>query len=665
MLHILRKAKALAKTSSVAPNRRNTPKEEEIDVRAHDETLTRTSSFSRPPTLAHAAGNSDNPSAHIARDKHEHMQQATTSTTGHSPPSEISSPPASATSGSQQGHSRPRSCDECGRSTGRTTPVEPGDCFPASAAAAEQGPTPTQKQEHQQQCHGLKHTPSASNSDGPGAMHSDGASATSSSSRAVEQQPRSGRVASTAGQAAADGKAPMLRLAEPGSGNVAVHPDLPSLLKLYGTASSSAWTEPQYRTWRQRPEAQSEQAKPGQSSVPGRGALIGYLVNGSDAEHQFAMAWGNPLCPAEQYESVARAWINHVQSEGKKPMWCCVDNEFMKVLSQQPLEWSAITCIKEDVVDPSTFALHSLERFVRNKLNKAHRKGLRIIRVDRRFPDPERDGSSALTRDEVEKGIVRWKRRKAGKGAQIHISDTEPWRDLENRTYYYAVAPIHPLQQEASGKGESKAKEAALQKHSAKHERQPGSKAQKEEKLVGMVVLTPVRDSTVVVKWLLEMDPEVKGTSESLMVHVLEQLRDEGQADTAHACKRVTFGISAGDLRPIAHASGWKMHTLSAAYNAISHTFHLGSKSSFAASLAPWRMCSTSAIRSKTSWAAMPSTRSSAPSKRTRKDCKRTARRKARSEDLNASVALLAAAAREPYPLAGQQFDLPTPQKAL
>lgn len=301
-----------------------------------------------------------------------------------------------------------------------------------------------------------------------------------------------------------------------------------------------------------------------------KAAYVGYLLNAPDGKQTYAIAWGDPLCHPDNFAYVAQRWVNKVESEGKRPLWCCCSEAFMDVLtkslpsvlgeeplgtdklsSSATLDWSALTCIHEDIVDPHQFHVDNVEKFVRTKLRKAHRKGLRIVEAHGRFPDPIVDGSSALTRAQVEEGILAWKESKAAKGAQIHASDTEPWRDLTHRKYFYAVAPKTPPSDadDESPTSQSQSQSRRGPSASANQVNPPSSSSKKaattsslslpnvlldyheDEKVVGMCVLAPIQGSKYVVKWLLEFGQDVKGTSECLIVHVLERLRDAGSPD--------------------------------------------------------------------------------------------------------------------------------------
>ncbi|PWN20839.1 hypothetical protein BCV69DRAFT_270560 [Microstroma glucosiphilum] len=320
--------------------------------------------------------------------------------------------------------------------------------------------------------------------------------------------------------------------AQPGSGNLIVHPDLPELTRLYGYSSNTVWTEPQYRIWRQNPDAAIEESHEGQEHVPGKGAAIGFLVSSG-----YAICWGNPLCPVHDYRSVAEAFIQWTARHNMKPLWSCIDIEMEKVLTQPPYSWTAVSCVKEDVVDPTlSHDMSTLDKRVRNKIYKAERAGLHIWEESQHLPEPK-------WQQQAEEGMRAWQAHR--KGLQIHVTDLQPWRDVQHRRYFYGKA------------------------------RPADSPEGTEEKLVGMVVLAQVHDGWVV-KWALEFPDCPKGTSESIIMHVLEVLNKEG----SHS---LTFGVAGTELKAVDNIKGWKIQTLAATYNGISSAFHLGNKSDFRA----------------------------------------------------------------------------------
>lgn len=316
-------------------------------------------------------------------------------------------------------------------------------------------------------------------------------------------------------------------LEQPGTGNLIAHADLPALTELYGYSSNTVWTEPQYKIWRERPDEKVVEPKEGEEHVPGKGAAIGFLVSSG-----FAICWGNPLCPVGDYGAVAEKFLKWTERHNLKPLWSCIDIEMEKVLSQPPYEWTAVSCVKEDVVDPTvSHDLSTLDKRVRNKINKATKYGLTVWEESAHLPEKK-------WQDQAEEGMRAWQAQR--KGLQIHVTDLQPWRDVEHRRYFY---------------GKFKPEGST------------------EDKLAGMVVLAKVHDGWVV-KWALEFPHCPKGTSETIIMHVIETLNKEG----SHS---LTFGVAGTDLKAVENIKGWKIQTLSKTYNGISQAFHLGNKSDF------------------------------------------------------------------------------------
>lgn len=200
------------------------------------------------------------------------------------------------------------------------------------------------------------------------------------------------------------------------------------------------------------------------------------------------------------------------------------------ILSSDPHGWVTISCVKEDIIDPTTEDIAKLDKRVRNKINKATKAGVHIHEDSYKYPEER-------LRDQANRGIDAWEAGK--KGAQISVSGVEPWRDCQHRRFFWAQV----------------------------------KKPDGEEELVGMLVLAKTKETSVL-KWLLEFPNAPKGTSEDLVEHVLETLHKE---DAHH----LTFGISRAELKPKSHISSWKIVPLSKTFEAVSNVFHLGSKSEF------------------------------------------------------------------------------------
>lgn len=271
---------------------------------------------------------------------------------------------------------------------------------------------------------------------------------------------------------------------QPGTGNLIVHPDIPDLISQYGYSSNTVWTESQYKIWRERPDDEIVKPSQGEQHVPGKGAAVGFLVS-----HGSAIVWGNPLCPVGDYAAVSEKFVKWTKKHSLKPIWCCIDLEMEKVLASEPFGWTVVSCVKEDVLDLDVAHDPSrLDKRVRTKINKAERAGLHVWEESAHLPDQK-------WQDQAEEGMKAWQAQR--KGLQIHVTDLQPWRDVEHRRYFYGRAKLD-------------------------------DSPDAEEKLVAMVVLTKVHDYSVV-KWALEFPNAPKGTSEGMIMHVIEQLHSEGE----------------------------------------------------------------------------------------------------------------------------------------
>lgn len=306
------------------------------------------------------------------------------------------------------------------------------------------------------------------------------------------------------------------------------HPDLPHLLELYGFSINTVWTEPQYHIWRERPDDKPVEGSASDEHVPGKGAAIGFLVS-----QGYAIIWGNPLCPVNDYRPIVDRFTAWLTKHKLIPVWCCIDEALEKILASEPYDWTGLSCVKEDVVDPTvSHDMSTLDKRVRNKIYKAQRKNLVIWEDSYHLPEKK-------WQDQADEGMRAWEKNR--KGMQIHVTDLQPWRDAEHRRYFYGRAPP-----EEGG----------------------------EERVVGMVVLAKVHDGYVV-KWALEFPGAPKGTSESIIMFVMDVLHKEDQ----HS---LTFGASGGnELKAVDNIKGWKFQTLSKTYGAIAATFHLANKGEY------------------------------------------------------------------------------------
>lgn len=229
--------------------------------------------------------------------------------------------------------------------------------------------------------------------------------------------------------------------------------DIADLVAQYGTSSATAWLEfDQYKIW--RPE--TADTVPQSSFLP---------VQGYMRKDPWVFAWGNPLVSdPSALEPTALAFSKWVQSHDLKPVWCCVNDDLLKVLSSDPFNWSAVSCIVEDVLDPAhvvDLAEHegtsaaregneSAVKDLKKNLRRAAKAGVEVKEIDAN--DWTEEDKVA-----VEKGVKDW--RKARHGIQLasvslsgYVSaiyewllmlgptqtSMQPWLDSEHRRYWVA-----------------------------------------------------------------------------------------------------------------------------------------------------------------------------------------------------------------------------------
>ena len=197
--------------------------------------------------------------------------------------------------------------------------------------------------------------------------------------------------------------------------------EIADLIARYGSSSSTAWLEFQrYQIWR------PEEPIPESSFVPVQGYMIkGVSTTISDKSPPLMLvlgtrvfAWGNPLVSdLSALGPTARQFIDWAESRDLIIAWVCVDEDMREVLATE-LEWSTVTCIYEDVIDPGHVirltgpshkgveGAHAVKDLKKN-LRKAEKADVDIEEV-REFDWTEQE------RREVEEGINEWKKNKNG-----------------------------------------------------------------------------------------------------------------------------------------------------------------------------------------------------------------------------------------------------------
>ncbi|KAF8236128.1 hypothetical protein L208DRAFT_1451169 [Tricholoma matsutake] len=307
------------------------------------------------------------------------------------------------------------------------------------------------------------------------------------------------------------------------------------LVAHYGSSSATAWLEfSRYKIWRpSRPIAESD-------FLP---------VQGYMRKDPYIFAWGNPLVSHRvALGPTATAFMEWAESQGLRLIWCCVDQDLEHVLAEYPFQWSVVTCIYEDVVNPA-HVVHltsaeavgkqggaSVVKDLKKNLKRAERGDVEVREVRNDWEDKDKRA--------VEEGIQDWI--KSRTGMQIASTTVQPWLDFSHRRYWLA---------------------------------------QSHGKAVGIIILTPIHGNTWQIKNAISFPSAPRGTSEMLIYTVLKDLYHEEEQEIRYHNQEqltVTFGISAaGEMEPVENLSGWKVTALAKFYSKIAYMTGLGRRGEF------------------------------------------------------------------------------------
>ncbi|EMD32133.1 hypothetical protein CERSUDRAFT_144292 [Gelatoporia subvermispora B] len=283
-------------------------------------------------------------------------------------------------------------------------------------------------------------------------------------------------------------------------------PPLENLIARYGDSTNTSWIDPAWTVWRD----------------PATGAAVGYIT-----QNAFAVAFGNPLCEANQIPRVVKTFLAFLHDQKLKPVWCCVDKTTEKYLAGD-LGWSAIIAVAEERLNPIEADPENNDKTVRRKIHRAEREGVKIVEVE---GEMEQDVKRAL-----EERCREWEANR--KGTQIHLTGVRPFDDMQHRKYFYAV--------------------------------------DKDGKVCALVVLAqlaPIHGFQI--KWAMDFPGAPLGSIEYILSHVIKKLGDAG-------VRSATFGAGAtGRLERVENVGGFRVRTLEKTYNGISHTFSLTNKGDF------------------------------------------------------------------------------------
>ncbi|KAG7099756.1 hypothetical protein E1B28_001569 [Marasmius oreades] len=406
------------------------------------------------------------------------------------------------------------------------------------------------------------------------------------------------------------------------------------LISSYGSSSSTAWLEfSRYKIWQAPASFRAE--NPTSTFLP----IQGYMQ-----QKQYIFAWGNPLVSDPSLLGpTAKAFVSWAVHEQKaKPVWCCTDLALETVLAnndkERGLGWSTVECIHEEVLDPD----HILDltstkgkegvgavKDLKKNLRRAERAGVSVEETTKNW--------SQHDRQEVEDGLLEWRRSKGLKGLQLASTTGLPWIDEQHRRYLVArheghivgiliLTPIHgPYQPPASEvspapalapvrtgsplKQKRKIFLPALGHHKSSPETSPergssrstsssDSESPFQSPLFSSRSLSSSSSSLdadfsldmasksvptspyYLIKNAISFPSGPRGTSELLIHTSLELL----QKASPSRPPKVTFGITASDtFRPKANLSGWKIAGLSKVYSKVAGTAGLLKRGDFRA----------------------------------------------------------------------------------
>ncbi|KAI9789309.1 MAG: hypothetical protein M1833_002433, partial [Piccolia ochrophora] len=283
---------------------------------------------------------------------------------------------------------------------------------------------------------------------------------------------------------------------------------LGKLIANYGDASNTSWLDDRYKVWRHSDT----------------GAAIGYVPSG---EH--AIMIGDPLCDKSQHGKIISNFLEFLKRETHlKPIWLLVGREVEEVLGAKN-RWRTLTCIAESRVDTGQIHPQS-EQEVGRKIRHAKKEGVKIKDV------PVSDKVPEDIQAQCDERMEDWRNNRHG--TQVHLTELNPWRDMEHRRYFYAL--------DAS------------------------------DKVCALVVLAQLsRENGYQVKYSLDFPDAPHGTIEAITVHAIQAANQAG-------IKSLTFGASATQhLTPMHHMHGVRVHALASTYRSIVTQLKLTDKSDF------------------------------------------------------------------------------------
>ena len=214
--------------------------------------------------------------------------------------------------------------------------------------------------------------------------------------------------------------------------------------------------------------------------VPGLKGVIGYTLKGT-----YAVTFGDPICPTEEREPLAEAFLQFCEKKGWSVIYIGASEPFARWAVREGCP-VMMEIGEEIVLDPRKDYLTGADhQRMRNDLHHAENLGLHLFEY--KGGDPE-----------LEKAMVRVSREwlKARKGPQIYLTELHLFKDRNNKRWFYT---------------------------------------QKEGEILSVALISKISEGWLL-KYMMRLPHSLRGTSEITLLSLLELLQKEG-------CPFLTFGI--------------------------------------------------------------------------------------------------------------------------
>jgi hypothetical protein len=303
------------------------------------------------------------------------------------------------------------------------------------------------------------------------------------------------------------------------------------------------------------------------------------LTESRSSVDPYIFAWGNPLVShPDALRPTATAFKEWADSQNLRLIWSCVDGDLEHVLSEPPFEWSIVTCIYEDVVDPA-HVMHLTSPEAVGKTGASVVKDLKknLKRAERGYVEVREVHSQEWEENDkkaVEEGVQNWIKSRSG----IQIASVGVLQPIKQtlsfslrmhtvrQLYNHGWTPVTAV----TGSPEVMEKFVPLQPRYS-------NRLYNSPQIIGINILTPIHGNAWQIKNAISFPDAPRGTSEALIYTALKDLHheEEKQVNGHHHEQEpvtVTFGISAADeMEPVVNLSGWKVTALATLYGKIAY----------------------------------------------------------------------------------------------